>query len=121
MHFTIEDQRDGWWHCPEHLSAEVVDGPMSVTDPANEYWLVRVSPDIRWHGDPSYAERWGQDHPLVKPMEATDHALVLVTALESGPAVGIPVCPAQLTDGRWQPVVGLEAKATLTRSVSPDA
>ena len=42
MHFTIVDQMDGWWHCPEHLSAEIVDGPMSLADLSNEYWLVRV-------------------------------------------------------------------------------
>ena len=121
MHFTIVDQMDGWWHCPEHLSAEIVDGPMSLVDLTNEYWLVRVSPEIRWHGDPSYAKRWGQDHPLVKPMQATDHAFVMVTSFESGPTASIPVCPAQLVGDRWEPVVGLEAKATLTRAESPQA
>ena len=116
MRLTIEDQSDGWWHCAEHLSAEVVDGPMSVDESSQRFWLVRVSPVIRWHGEQSYAERLGQDHPLVNAMASTDHAFVGETSFDAASTtLGIPAYPAQLSGGTWEPVMGLGAKVRLTK------
>ena len=105
-HFTIEDQQDGWWHCPECLTCDVIDGPRPVEGLSGEYYFVSVDPPISWHGDPGYAERWGDDHPLVRPMSKTDRAFVMVADTDAG----VPVYPAESDGDSWKPITGLAAK-----------
>jgi hypothetical protein len=75
--FWLEDQGDGWWHCPSPLRCEVLDGPAQYRDFRHPFWLVRTDPSIEWHGDPYF---WGAeeypDHPLLHAMEPTPFALV---------------------------------------------
>jgi hypothetical protein len=77
--FLLADQGDGWWHCPSPLRCEVLDGPAfhDVIIPTRRFWLVRTIPQIEWHGDDRYIERWGPDHPLCHPMDPTPFALVM--------------------------------------------
>jgi hypothetical protein len=103
--FWLEDQGDGWWHCPSPLHCEVLAGPAQYDDFSHPFWLVRTDPEIEWHGDPQY---WGAeeypDHPLRHPMDPTPFALVMAARREEPvrPDLGIldgsvpagPVLPA---------------------------
>jgi hypothetical protein len=39
--------------------------------------LVETDPAVVWNGDPSYAGRWGPDHPLCHPIEPTNRLVIL--------------------------------------------
>jgi hypothetical protein len=104
VRFLIEDPGDGWWHCPSPLRAEVIDGPagrFGARDGARfpeTYWLVRCDPAIEWNGDERFAERWGPDHALCRPISPTPYALVMASSPWNGPidpsrGLGIPVYP----------------------------
>jgi hypothetical protein len=111
--FLLEDQGDGWWHCPSPLRCEVIDGPSPREGRSERYWLVRTSPDIEWHGDSRYIERWGPDHPLCKPMDPTPFALAMADREEpvrpdlglfsgsvpAGPVLPMPP-PTRVADAR---------------------
>ena len=102
--FLVEDQGDGWWHCPMPLHCVVVDGPAPFFPPRPDaswpetYWLVRTDPRIEWNGDLRFEARWGADHPLCRPIVPTSFALVMASSPSSGPidsvhAVSVPVYP----------------------------
>jgi hypothetical protein len=52
--FLLEDEGDGWWHCPSPLRCKVLDGPASRAGETGRFWLVETDPVIEWHGDPQY-------------------------------------------------------------------
>ena len=125
--FLLEDAGDGWWHCDSPLRCHVLDGPAAFFLARKDarwpetYWLVRTDPLIEWHGDSSYAARWGPDHPLCSPIEPTSLALVMASSPWSGevdPYHGdiVPVYPLR---GRPEhveqadPIIGLGIKAGL--------
>ena len=102
--FMIEDEGDGWWHTPSPIHAVVIDGPSPYFPIKADarfpetYWLVRTDPPIEWHGDESFAARWGPDHPLCHPAAPTSLALVMASSPWSGAVDtvlggGIPVYP----------------------------
>ena len=97
--FLIEDQGDGWWHCPSPLQCVVLDGPAPYGHFSSQHWLVRTDPQIEWHGDERYIKIWGPDHPLCHPIEPTPFALVMAARTEPmRPDLGIfdgsvPVSP----------------------------
>ena len=106
VEFLIEDEGDGWWHCTTPLRCHVVDGPTAWFPERpgarwpETYWLVRTDPPIEWRGDERFAARWGPDHALCLPIEATPFALVMASSPWSGPidpsrATGIPVYPVR--------------------------
>jgi hypothetical protein len=71
---------------------------MNPTDGTTSlHWLVRVEPQIEWHGDIQYLERWGEAHPLCNPIDPTDRAVVRATshgaAVDLHNAWSIPVSP----------------------------
>jgi hypothetical protein len=125
--FLIEDQGDGWWHCPTSLQCVVVDGPAPCFPPDPEaswpetFWLVRTNPPIEWNGDKQYAVRWGPDHPLCWPITPTSFALVMASSRWSGPidpsrdgsvpVYPVPDAPSRVADA--QPILGLGVKASL--------
>jgi len=114
MRFIIEDALDGWWHCRDRLHAEVIEQPKPIGGVEGVYWLILVDPEICWHGDHAYSERWGRDHPLVHAMKTTNRAMVLaMTEQEDSIVSGVPVYPAQPADDGWVPVLGLGIKARL--------
>lgn len=78
--FLIEDQGDGWWHCPSPLECIILDGPVAVSAAGGEFWLVQTEPAIEWDGDEQYVGRWGSDHPLVTPIPPTNRALVMASS-----------------------------------------
>jgi hypothetical protein len=127
--FLLEDAGDGWWHCPSPLRCEVVAGPApapSLPPPEwqrfpETFWLVRTDPAIEWRGDSSYADRWGPDHPLCHPIEATRYALVMASSRYTGPmgagSGGVPAYPvagAPSTVAEAEPIRGLGIKASVT-------
>jgi hypothetical protein len=117
--FLLEDQGDGWWHCPSPLRCRVLDGPAARVGRSERYWLVETDPLIEWHGDAHYIEVWGPDHPLCHPMEPTKYALVMSTgrplmredlgildgSVPAGPVSPSPpptgVADAQTDSGLW--------------------
>lgn len=130
--FLLEDAGDGWWHCPSPLRCEVIDGPAPAFEPPDwqrfpeTYWLVRTDPAIEWHGDPGYARRWGPDHPLCHPIEATRYALVMASSRHTGPIrvefAGIPAYPVTGVPravAEAAPVAGLGIKAAIRRLDDP--
>jgi hypothetical protein len=63
----------------------VIDGPSPRKDGATaSYVVVETDPAVEWHGDESYAERWGPEHPLCRRIEPTRLLLVLATAPTTG-------------------------------------
>ena len=127
MEFLVEDQGDGWWHCPTPLRCVVVDGlapsfpPRPDTPWLETYWLIRCVPGIEWNGDQRFAVRWGADHPLCRPIAPTSLALIMASSPWSGPidpvrAVSVPVYPVPGAPSRVaeaEPIRGLGVKATL--------
>lgn len=125
--FLLDDAGDGWWDCPSPLRCEVVDGPAVAFEPPEwqrfpeTFWLVRTEPAIEWKGDPTYAARWGPDHPLCHPMEPTRYALVMASSRYTGPMrptefAGIPAYPVAGTPrtvADATPVAGLGIKAAV--------
>lgn len=125
--FLIEDEGDGWWHCPSPLRATVIDGPAPKFGPPKDarwpetFWLVSVDPPIEWHGDASYATRWGPDHPLTQPFTPTTLALVMASSRYSGPidpnlGLGVPIYPvgnSAKTVAEAEPIAGVAIKAAL--------
>jgi hypothetical protein len=122
--FLLEDQGDGWWHCPSPLRCEVIDRPASYENRSARYWLVRTSPDIEWHGDPQYIELWGPDHPLGHPMDPTPFALVMAARIEpmrgdlgifdgSVPATPVPRDPEPRAVAEARAIIGLGMKVTI--------
>jgi hypothetical protein len=121
--FLLVDQGDGWWHCPSPLRCQVIDGPAPYAGFSEPFWLVRTSPDIEWHGDRRYIERWGPDHPLCHPIDPTPFALVMAAREEpvrsdllifdgsvpAGPALADPepmtVADARTLSGLWMKVM----------------
>jgi len=117
--FLLEDQGDGWWHCPSPLRCRVLDGPTAREAGTERYWLVHTDPLIEWQGDPQYIEVWGPEHPLCHPMEPTSYALVMSTgrplmsedlgiidgSVPAGPVLPSPlptmVADAQTISGLW--------------------
>jgi len=104
--FLMEDVGEGWWHCPSPLRCEIIDGPTSHPSvmPSSKLWLVRTDPLLEWHGDESFIEVWGADHPLVHPIDPTPYALVMATGREAGwpgdPIIldaGVPAGPALIS------------------------
>ena len=128
--FLVEDQGDGWWHCPTPLRCVVVDGPAPRFPPRPDarwpetYWLVRTDPPIEWNGDTRFAARWGADHPLCRPIAPTSLALIMASSPSGGPidperAGSVPVYPVLRAPSRvadTEPVRGLGVKATLLAS-----
>ena len=129
----MEDVGEGWWHCTSPLRCEIIDGPASHPSilPSSRLWLVRTDPVIEWHGDESFIEVWGPDHPLVHPIDATPYALVGATGREppgpidptildagvpAGPAL-IPPAPTSVADART--LGGLWMKVLLREMPSP--
>ncbi|MFV2064801.1 MAG: hypothetical protein ACC726_15010 [Chloroflexota bacterium] len=131
MEFLVEDQGDGWWHCPTPLRCIVVDGPAPLVPPRPDtqwpetYWLVRTDPPIEWNGDMRFAARWGADHPLCRPIAPTSFALIMASSPWSGPidpdrAGSVPVypvlgAPSRVTDA--EPLRGLGVKAAVLASL----
>ncbi|HUG48082.1 MAG TPA: hypothetical protein VMP67_06680 [Candidatus Limnocylindria bacterium] len=126
VEFYLEDAGDGWWHCSSPMRATVIDGPAAKFEPRaearfpEEYWLVEVDPPIVWHGDQTFAARWGPDHPLCHPIEPTRLALVMASSPWTGPIevkwAGVPVYPvvnSARTVGEAEIVSGLAVKAGL--------
>jgi hypothetical protein len=122
----MEDAGEGWWHCPSPLLYEIIDGPTSHPSvmPSSKLWLVRTDPLIEWHGDESFIEVCGPDHPLAHPIDPTPYALVGATGreppgpidptiLDAGVAAGpalIPPTPTSVADARtlgglWMKVI----------------
>lgn len=90
--FILEDQGDGWWHCPSPLSCFIIDGPAPKF--GDDFWLVRTDPAIRWIGN----ARYSTDHPLHHPIEPTNFALVMAASRHGhdfsfGDSWSIPVYP----------------------------
>jgi hypothetical protein len=120
--FLLEDEGDGWWHCPSPLRCKVLDGPASRAGETGRFWLVETDPVIEWHGDPQYP--WGPDHPLLHPIEPTSYALVMATGrpppfpdrgvLDGGVPVG-PVLPSPrpTTVAEARAITGLWIKAMI--------
>ena len=120
--FVIEDQGDGWWHCPSPLECFILDGPAAVPAAGGDFWLVRTAPAIEWDGDERYADRWGPDHPLVKPIQRTNLALVMASSayntIDLGRDASIPVYPVagdatKVDESSW--IGGLGAKVSVRR------
>jgi hypothetical protein len=120
--FLLEDQGDGWWHCSSPLTCFILDGPASVPDAGGEFWLVRTKPSIQWDGEPKYEARSGPDHPLAKPLHATNLALVMAASRYGRTDLNgdwsIPVYPVAgdartVHDSEW--IGGLAVKANVTR------
>lgn len=120
--FLLEDEGDGWWHCPSPLRCRVLDGPASRAGETDLFWLVETDPVIEWHGDPQYP--WGADHPLLHPMEPTPYALVMATgrpplfpdhgAIDGGvPVYPVLPSPTPTTVAEAQEIVGLGIKAVI--------
>jgi hypothetical protein len=124
--FVIEDAGDGWWHCSSPLRCVVIDGPSQRFEPRvgarwpETYWLVRTNPPIEWHGEPTFAARWGPDHPLCSPIAPTPYALVMASSPWTGPidatAAGVPAYPVAGGPSRVAdatPIEGLAMKVAL--------
>jgi hypothetical protein len=78
--FFIEDQGDGWWHCPSPLRCVIVAGPARLkTGFSGEYLLASTDPPIEWHGDSAYSDRWGSESALCRPVQLSGLVLVLAS------------------------------------------
>ena len=119
---VIEDQGDGWWHCPSPLVCSVLDGPAAVPLAGGEFWLVQTEPAIEWYGDAEYADRWGSDHPLVSAIQPTSLALVMASSSDRTTDLrgdwSIPVYPVagdatSVDESNW--IGGLGAKVRVKR------
>jgi hypothetical protein len=128
--FYIVDQGDGWWHCPSPLRCLVLDGPGPLPAPVSPSravsLLVETDPVVVWNGDPSYAIRWGPDHPLCHAIEPTNRLVILAEdrswrlSLDrdfSVPATPVANCADCLPD--VQAVAGLGMKVSVVREL-PD-
>jgi hypothetical protein len=124
--FYISDQGDGWWHCTSPLRAVILDGPTSLDDVRGylglQRLLVSVDPAIEWNGDPSYATRWGPEHPRCRPITPTSRLELLVPTgsfqAEIEDAWSIPAIPIAAEVGSQAPMASpaLGAKVAISRS-----
>jgi hypothetical protein len=129
--FFLEDEAEGWWHCPSPLRCAIVDGPSVFFDHRPDalfpetYWLVRTDPAIEWHGDDRFAPRWGPDHQLCRPIEPTPFALVMASSSWTGPinlarASGVPAYPVAGVPrvvSEAKPIGGLAMKVGVRRGI----
>jgi hypothetical protein len=131
--FFIENQGDGWWHCPSPIECTILDGPdvcaaLVARWPNNRpdtFWLVETAPTIEWNGDMKFATRWGEDSPLCHPIEPTNRALVMAKGhddIDLNRGFSVPVYPTRpdapsLADA--EPLVDLGTKVTVYRGRPP--
>jgi hypothetical protein len=48
---------------------------------------------IEWNGDPRFADRWGEDHPLCHPIAPTNRLLILASGVNLARDFGVPATP----------------------------
>jgi hypothetical protein len=117
----IEDQGDGWWHCPSPLECFIIDRPTAVPDAGGDFWLVGTIPAIEWRGDLALEERWGPDHPINKPFGPTSLALVMAVSrygtdfTDGGYSVAYPVDGEAQSVGEAQSLHRHGAKVRVVR------
>jgi hypothetical protein len=120
---TVVDQGDGWWHCPSPLRCRVLDGP--AEHPASlgtHHVLLWTDTTIEWHGDPRFADRWGEDHALCHRIPPTNRLLVLASGVNLDRDFGVPASPVVNradTVGEARVLPGLTAKVSVFGGSSP--